>query len=369
MKKFLKISARILIVILIIILVICAGTFLFLEFYPGVGKTPDKEMQRKFAEKTELFYDSQFHNENNFRTMTEEPNETSSRVRPTGNIPVVMNDSIPQGEAGKLSVIWLGHSSILVQLGKKNILIDPVFSERTSPVSFAGPKRFSDIPLKPENVPEIDALFISHDHYDHLDYPSIRAIDDRVKNYIVPLGIGSYLEGLGIDSSKIHSLGWWESTALDGLTLTLTPSQHNTGRNPLRSNITLWGGIHLRDDSHSFYYTGDGGYYDVFERVYENLGEIDLMMADSGQFDPAWAMVHMNPNSSVQAAKDAHAKWFIPVHWGAYALANHAWDDPPKIAVEAAERLGVNIATPKIGEKVDFDNITAFNEHWWEGIE
>lgn len=117
------------------------------------------------------------------------------------------------------------------------------------------------------------------------------------------------------------------------------------------------------------YYTGDGGYYDVFERVYKELGEIDLMMADSGQYDKGWATTHMNPNETVQAAKDAHAKWLIPVHWGAFVLANHAWDEPPQMAVEAAERRNVNIATPKIGETVDYDNIENFTEHWWEDID
>lgn len=369
MKKAFKICTRVLIVLLIIVVIIIIAALLFLNFYPGVGKTPDKEMQKKFAEKTDLFYDKQFHNENEFEVMTGKSGKTSSRVRPTGDIPVVINDNIPDGEASKLSVTWYGHSSVLVQLGEKNVLIDPVLSERTSPVSFAGPERFSDIALKPENVPEIDVLFISHDHYDHLDYPTIKAIDDRVKHYIVPLGIDSYLKGWGIDESKIHSLYWWESIELEGVTYTLTPSQHYTGRNPLKANITLWGGIHFKDSSHSVYYTGDGGYYDVFKRVYENLGEIDLIMADSGQYDKAWAMTHMNPNEAVQAAKDAHAKWLIPVHWGAFVLANHAWDEPPEMAVEAAESIGVNIATPKIGERVDYDNIESFTEHWWEDID
>lgn len=369
MKKAFKICTRILIVLFIITVLIIIAALLFLNLYPGVGKTPDKEMQKKFAEKTDLFYDKQFHNENEFEVMTDNSEKTSSRVRPTGEIPVVKNDNIPDGESGKLSVTWLGHSSVLVQLGERNVLIDPVLSERSSPVSFAGPKRFSDIALNPENVPEIDILFISHDHYDHLDYPTIKAIDDRVHHYIIPLGVDSYLKGWHIDENKIHPLYWWESIELDGVTYTLTPSQHYTGRNPLKANITLWGGLHFRDSSHSVYYTGDGGYYDVFERVYKELGEIDLMMADSGQYDKGWATTHMNPNETVQAAKDAHAKWLIPVHWGAFVLANHAWDEPPQMAVEAAERRNVNIATPKIGETVDYDNIENFTEHWWEDID
>lgn len=368
MKKILKISRKILIVLLIIIVIILIVALMFLNLYPGIGKTPDKKMQVIFAEKTDLFYDKQFHNENEFEVITNDAEKTSSKVYPTGEIPVVKNDNIPDGESGKLTVTWYGHSSALVQLGERNVLIDPVLLERASPVSFAGPKRFSDTALKPEDVPDIDVLFISHDHYDHLDYPTIKKIDERVKHYIVPLGVDSYLKGWGIDESKLHPLCWWENIEIDGVTYTLTPSQHYTGRNPLKVNITLWGGLHFKDSSHSVYYTGDSGYYDVFERVYEELGEVDLIMADSGQYDKGWATTHMNPNEAVQAAKDAHAKWLIPVHWGAFVLANHAWNEPPQMATVAADKLEVNLATPKIGETVDYDYINNFNEHWWEDV-
>ena len=366
MKKALKIGAIILASLLGLVLVLLFVALMFIEFYPGIGKTPDKAMRKSFEQKTELFYNKQFHNENTVDILTGNRNETSEMVYPTNKIPVVENVNIQSGVVGGLTVTWYGHSSSLVQLGDKNILIDPVFSERSSPVSFAGPKRFSDLAIKYENIPPIDVLFISHDHYDHLDYPTIKAIDSRVASYVVPLGIDSYLKGWGIAEEKIYSLYWWESVEIKGITYTLIPAQHYTGRNPLKSNITLWGGLHFKDDSHSVYYTGDSGYYDVFKRVYDEFGEIDLMMADSGQYDNGWASIHMTPEQSVQAAKDAHAKWFIPVHWGAFSLANHAWNDPPIRAVEEAKRQGVNIATPKIGERVDYGKIVQFQERWWD---
>ena len=367
--KILKICGKILLFLVLILLVILLLVWFFLEFYPSVGKTPDKEMQEGFAQITDLFYDGQFHNENEFTVMTGETQKTSNRVYPKETIPVIKNTDIQRGEIGSLTVTWYGHSSTLVQLGDKNIFIDPFLSERSSPVGFAGPKRFSEIALDLEEVPNIDVVIISHDHFDHLDYKTITTIDARVLHYVVPLGVDSYLASWGIDASKLHPLFWWESIELDGVAYTLVPSQHYTGRNPLKPNVALWGGIHFTDGNHSVYYTGDCGYYDIFTRVYEHFGEVDLMLADSGQYDEGWAATHMNPNESVQAAQDAHAKWFIPIHWGAFALANHAWDEPPRVATQAAEQLGVNIATPKIGEAIDYEQIDMFIEHWWEEVD
>lgn len=151
-------------------------------------------------------------------------------------------------------------------------------------MGFAGPKRFSAVPISAENVPELDVVFISHDHYDHLDYQTITAIDGRVGAYVVPLGIDAILSGWGVDERKIYPLAWWESVELDGVTYTLIPAQHNSGRNPLKPNATLWGGIHMDDGSHSVYYTGDTGYYDIFSRVYDAFGAVNLMLADCGQY-------------------------------------------------------------------------------------
>ncbi len=366
--KILKICGKILLIIVIILLAVLVAAWLFLKFYPSIGKMPNKEMRESFVQKAEHFYDGQFHNENAFTVMTGEAEKASDKLSPEEKIPTVKNTDIQREEKGTLTVRWYGHSSTLVQLGDKNVFIDPVLSERASPVGFAGPKRFSEIAIDLGDIPDIDVVFISHDHYDHLDYKTVKAIDDRVQHYIVPLGVDSYLAGWGIDKNKLHPLNWWESIELNGVTYTLIPSQHYTGRNPLKPNITLWGGIHFADEDHSVYYTGDSGYYDVFSRVYEHFGEVDLMLADSGQYDEGWATTHMAPGEAVQAAKDAHAKWFIPIHWGAFALANHAWDEPPELAVEAAKELSVNIATPRIGEKVNYDQIELFTEHWWEDI-
>lgn len=349
--------------------VIFLAVLLFLNFYPGVGKTPDKEAQKKFAGKTAKFYDGEFHNENDFSLLTGDTDPRSDRNTPEHMLPAEKLKDIKRAQKGQMKIAWLGHSSSLVQMGDKNILIDPVLTERASPVGFIGPKRFSEIALTCDNVPEIDVLFISHDHYDHLDYQTIRRIDSKVHHYVLPLGVDSYLRGWGVDKDKIHSLDWWEETEIDGITYTLTPAQHYTSRNPMKKNTTLWGGLHMKDGSHSLYYTGDSGYYDVFERVRSQLGESDLMLVEDGQYDNGWAKTHMMPEQSVQAVKDAQAKWAIPVHWGAFAICNHAWDDPIIRITAEAEKQGVNIATPRIGQLIDYDSIAEYQERWWETAE
>ncbi|MBR6969081.1 MAG: MBL fold metallo-hydrolase, partial [Ruminococcus sp.] len=298
--KALKICGKVLLIIMIVLAVIVIIGLLFLKFYPPIGDTPGKDEQQLYAEKTDLYYDKQFHNENDFTVMTGDQDDKSDLTVPEKTIPTDKIESIARASEGELKVTWLGHSTSLIQLGDKNIFIDPVLSERSSPVGFAGPKRFSELALETENVPDIDVLFISHDHYDHLDYNVIKAIDGRVSHYVVPLGIDVILKGWGVDESKLHPLYWWESIELDGITYTLTPAQHYTGRNPLKMNATLWGGLYIKNSDHSIYYTGDTGYYDVFKQVFERFGETELMLADSGQYDNGWAETHMFPEEAVQ---------------------------------------------------------------------
>lgn len=362
----LKLILKIILVIALIAAGIVLAALLFLRFYPGVGRTPDKAAQAEFAQRAENFHGGRFHNEHEFGLMTGETDPHSPRNLPETKLPAEKLKNIEKAKAGQLKMAWLGHSSSLIQMGNKNILIDPVLTEYASPVGFMGIRRFSEIALAPADVPEIDALFISHDHYDHLDYQTIKQIIGRVRHFVVPLGVDSYLKGWGVDAARIHTLAWWESIELEGITYTLTPGQHFTGRNPLKSNISLWSGLYMKDGSHSVYYTGDSGYYDVFGHVYETLGAPDLMLAEDGQYDSGWAMVHMRPEESARAAKDVHAKWTVPVHWGTFSLCNHAWDDSVIRMTAEAETLGVNVATPRIGALFDYDEIAGQQERWWE---
>ncbi len=365
--KTLIILGKILLFIVLIALVVLAAVLLFLLFCPSVGQVPDWEARN--APESDHFSGGKFRNVNDTRTMTGSAYPVSNRRRPKTSLPAQTPSLLTGAQQGGLSFTWLGHSSFLLQMGKRNILIDPVLSLRSSPVGFIGPRRFSELPLTADKLPEIDVLFLSHDHYDHLDYRTILAIQDRVGSIVVPLGIDSILEGWGFDAQKLHPLDWWESTEIGGVTYTLTPSQHFSGRNPLKGNRTLWGGLYLEDGSHRVYYTGDGGYYEVFADVRERLGALELMIAECGQYDTAWAKVHMFPEQTVQAGLDAQAGWLIPVHWGSFCICNHAWDDSIKRVTAAADAAGLPIVTPQIGQTVDFSDPPACTERWWESYE
>lgn len=359
---------KIILLILIILFVIALVGVCFLELYPGVGNTPNKTRQKEYEERTEYFYNGQFHNENEVAVSSLGVDIKGTRLTPTDAIPVVKSENIEQGQIGKLYVTWLGHSSALVQLGEKNILIDPVFSRHSSPVQFAGPKRFSDVPIEPENLPEIDILMLSHDHYDHMDYKTIKKIDSKIKKYIVPLGVECYLIGWGIDENKISTVAWYDELEVEGISVVATPSQHFTGRNPLKSNSSWWCGFYFEDDYHNVYYSGDGGYYDIFKRINERFGDIDLALVECGQYGKGWPYIHMFPEQVAEAAKELNAKCYVPIHWGAYCICNNDWDDSIVRFSGLAEMMGINYATPKIGERVDYDAIDQYHEHWWEGL-
>lgn len=367
LRKGFKIAMWILTGLLIIFLFV----FLFITFYPGFGRYPTKEMRLQYAERTPYYVGGKFVNINEYSMMSGNRSGTSAdHIRPTGKIPVIHRDEIPSVPESSLAVTWLGHSSMMIQMGGINILIDPIFSENASPVSFVGQKRFSEIPIAPENLPTIDVVLISHGHYDHLDYQSIKQIDDRVKQYLVPLGTESFLMGWGVDESKISNMAWWEDIHISDVRVSFVPALHYAIRNPFRAGQTWWGGFLLNDGRYTVYYTGDSGYdEDIFSEIFDRYGAIDLFMPDTGQYSTAWLQSHMMPEQAFKAAEDLQAKWVMPIHWGAFALSDHNWYDPPKLFVEQAENSSVGIATPFIGETVLYGNIADFQQRWWEEID
>ena len=364
--RIIKIAGMILLIVILFIIAFIVIALLFLKFYPSVGRLPDDAQKQVFKKENTLYYDDSFHNEKEGSLISGEGYPASERRVPEQTLKAETPGLLTDAKDDDLTFTWLGHSSFLIQLGNKNLLFDPVLGGRTSPVSFAGPKRFSEIPITAAQMPEIDVLLLSHDHYDHLDYDTIKEIRSKVKKFIVPLGVDTILKGWGVEADKIIVLNWWETVEIDGTIYTLTPSQHFTGRNPLKRNSTLWGGYYINNEYHRIYYTGDGGYSDAFKNVNERLGTPDLMLAECGQYDPSWSGVHMFPEETVQAAVDADASWMIPVHWGAFCICNHAWDDPIIRVTAEAENRNLSIATPRIGQTVDYDRIEIYNEKWWE---
>ena len=354
--------------IIILMVVPIVAVLLFLIFSRAVGRLPDAGKKEELKNRSGNFAGGRFRNENRIRTLTGGKRYSSNRKRPQRRLEADAPAFMAEPRKEDLTFTWLGHSSVFLQMGGKNVLIDPVLGKRSSPVGFIGPERFSQIPLKAGEIPETDIVFISHDHYDHLDYETIMAIQDRVGVFVMPLGLDSVFMSWNIPSEKIRTLDWWESTEVKGLKLTLTPSQHFSGRNPLKSNSTLWGGLYISDGLHNVYYTGDGGYYGVFAAVRERLGAPDLMFAECGQYDPTWADVHMFPEQTVQAGIDAGTSWLVPVHWGSFCICNHAWDDSIRRVTASAEEAGLPLATPRIGQTVCCENIGDAADKWWEGL-
>lgn len=362
MKKIIRIMAKIVAGVFVILLIV----YLFILYWPGIGRLPNSKRRTSYETRTDLYYDGQFHNTEN-PVFSGKENKKSDIAVPDITIPVQKRKFIKNAVNEEVKITWFGHSSSLIQMGDVNILMDPILSKYSSPVNFAGNKRFSAIPIAPENLPDIDIVFISHGDYDHLDYTTIKKIDDKTKHYIVPLGVESFLEGWGISKDKITTLGWWEESDVEGLHLAFTESQHYCVRNPIGFNTTWWGGIVIKDKKHSIYYTGDGGYGSFFKKIYKKYGEMDLILTDTGQYDPAWAWCHMTPKEALKAAEDVHAKYWMPVHWGAYTLANHAWNEPAKRTMGEAQNSDINIVIPQIGETVELEQLSNYvNTHWWE---
>lgn len=358
-------------IVLIIILVIVIIAVLFIKLWQPFGQGTTSDDKKLYGEKTDLFYEGTFHDNPEISVMNDNESEFSDHEQtiPKGKIPVHQLTSIPDASVDDLKWVWFGHSSSMLQMQGLNILIDPVLSDYASPVAGFGAKRFSDLPMTKENFPVIDVLVISHDHYDHLDYTTIKDIDDKVKSYCVPLGVEKHLIRWGVDENKIHSMVWWDEVEINGLTITSTPGRHYTGRLPWQTNTTLWSGYVFQNEKYKSYYTGDTGYSDYFKEIYEKFGAMDFVMLENGQYDKSWEAIHLLPDQGIQAVKDLQAKWIVPVHWGTFSISYHAWDDPIRQITSLAQKENINVATPLIGEIVDYQNIQQFQEKWWENVE
>jgi L-ascorbate metabolism protein UlaG (beta-lactamase superfamily) len=287
---------------------------------------------------------------------------------PPGPLPLRTLDSlsITRKTPELVRVTWFGHSASLVEIAGKNILLDPMLSIEMGPVSWATPNRYNrSLVITPRQLPPIDAVMISHDHYDHLDYETIRAIKDKVGRFYVPLGIGPHLRAWGVAPERITEMSWGDSTQLPGLTIRCTPSRHFSGRGLGNRNSTMWSSWVLQSAAKRVFYSGDGGYGPHFATIGAAYGPFDLAVMECGQYDRQWAQIHMLPEQSVQAARDLRARLMLPVHWGAFTEANHAWNEPVTRATAEAARVGQVITTPHLGEPVTLGAALP-QSRWWE---
>lgn len=352
--------------------IIFAAIFLFLKLWLPLGAKANKQRQKEYQKRAKNYQKNKFKNTRSFQMIYKvEKGQKDSilsqkKAIPQNAIPVQTPSLLKSLNSQSLTITWLGHSSLLIQMHGMHILCDPVFSLRTSPVSFIGEKRFSDLPLKIKDLPPIDIVMISHDHYDHLDYATIKAIDKKVKYYIVPLGIENHLERWNIATNRIIAMSWWEEKQINGLTIACTPARHYSIRNLNNRYCSLWCSWLLKDKYHQIFVSGDTGYDNHFHDIYQHYGSFDLVMMDCGQYDLKWKETHMNPEQSYQAAKDLHAKNILPIHWGAYRLANHPWDDPIERITYINDKT-VHVLTPMIGQTFALDRLPSFSK-WWKKI-
>jgi len=261
-------------------------------------------------------------------------------------------------------LIWFGHSSYLLRINGINILVDPVFSGYASPFSFFGGCFPGSNVYTVEDMPEIDVLLITHDHYDHMDFDTVMKLQHKTKAIITSLGVGSHLEYWGIDAGKITELDWWQSKEIfPGITFTATPARHFSGRGFTRAK-TLWSSFVLQAADYKIYLGGDSGYDSHFKEIGDKFGPFDLAILENGQYDLKWKYIHMLPEEVVQAAIDLKAKVLLPVHWGKFSLALHAWDEPIQRLIRKAVEKGQVVTTPMIGEPVLVNQYYP-NKKWW----
>ena len=371
MKKILKMT---LLVIGSIVGVVLVVGLLFLNLSPQFGAKSKGERAARI-QKSPNYQDGKFQNIEETTVMhsfdfgTIPGYFTTGDKVPDWSIPVdgISSNSFHNLADSLTRLTWFGHSAALLEIDGKRIFLDPMLASVPAPHPWLGSNRFNDtLPLSIPELPELDAVLISHDHYDHLSYESIVEIKDKVKKFYVPLGIAAHLISWGVAEDKIVELDWWDEVELEGITLACTPSRHFSGRGVLDRFSTLWCSWVIRGRNSNIFFGGDSGYDKVFEKIGEKYGPFDIAMLECGQYNEQWPEIHMMPEETVQANIDLNSKLLMPIHWGAFKLALHSWTEPAERVSKKARELNVPITTPRIGQPIVIGQSAPASE-WWEG--
>jgi L-ascorbate metabolism protein UlaG (beta-lactamase superfamily) len=292
--------------------------------------------------------------------------ETKKLRHPSGAIPLITSDTGEPAPA-ELHITWYGHASALIEIDGARVLCDPMWSERASPARFAGPRRLHAAPVAVKSLPKVNAIVISHDHYDHLDLATVRTLlQTQDAPFLVPLGVGAHLERWRVPTERIIELDWDEHAEIAGLRLTATAAQHFSGRTLARDD-TLWTSWVVAGPTRRIFFTGDSGYFDGYAAIGEQHGPFDAALIQIGAYDPAWPDIHMTPEEGVAAHLDLQARLLIPVHWATFNLAVHPWTEPADRLWREAKAHDVTVAIPRPGERVNADDPPSV-DGWWQAL-
>ncbi len=372
----LKTTLAILKWLLILAVLLAAGIYLFVRFHPTFGGEPDAQSMAKIRQSPH-FNGQVFVNLEPTEVQlrdggnTEKPSVIGWLADvtnpPPGKHPAEPLPTLPLGGTVLQNdqFVWLGHSTLLFKIAGKTLLADPVFN-RASPIFLGGaPFAMTHTPHVSE-LPAIDAVLISHDHYDHLDYRAIQELAGKVGHFYVPLGVKAHLQRWGVDDRNITELDWHEQAQLGDLRLTLAPSRHFSGRSLQNRNSTLWGAWIVQSAQRSVYFNGDSGYGQHFAMLGERYGPFDIAFIENGAYNANWPLIHMTPEQAAQAVADLRARSAVPIHWGKFDLAYHTWKEPVQRFLQAAAKQPYRTGTPQIGQVFDLQNLP--QDPWWERV-
>ena len=364
---------RIFKIIFLVFFVLSVFTALFINLSPQFGSNPSS-YQKKLYSRFGNYVNGEFKNDEPTKLFTEEMSMANffkdhpNQVPKKDIIPMELDiESFKSHSNGKFKLSWLGHSAFIMNLGGNIILLDPMLGQFAAPVPVPSLKRYStQIAFSVEDIDTIDMVVYSHDHYDHLDYSTIKKIKGKVGLFIVPHGVGNHLRSWGVSEQSIVELNWEDSIEVNGIEFVCLPARHFSGRGPFNRNSTLWSSWAIKSEHGKIYFSGDSGYGKHLKKIGNEHGPFDISLIDCGQYNKAWKYSHMFPEQSIKATKDLKGEYLIPIHWGAFTLSTHSWIEPPEKVFANAEKLGQKIILPQIGQIISMKQTNYKIKKWWK---
>ena len=366
---------KILKIILYVLLFLTFVIVLFINVSPQFGSNPNKS-QKLFYSNFRNFESGEFKNNEPTALFTDEMSfwdffKTELNREPVKEIiPLEMDvESFVSSDKDDFKLVWLGHSAFIMNISGKVILLDPMLGSHAAPLPMPSLKRYSSqFAFDINDLDKIDFVILSHDHYDHLDYPTIKKIKDKVVQFIVPYGIGNHLTSWGVNKESITELNWEQSYKNDDIEFICLPARHFSGRGPLNRNSTLWSSWAIKNKKGKVYFSGDSGYGSHFKKIGKEHGPFDFSLIDCGQYNKAWKYSHMFPEQAIKAAVDLNTKYLIPIHWGAFTLSSHSWIEPPEIIFKESKNYNQGFIIPEIGQVLVLNKENKTVARWWRAF-